>query len=48
MDVERRICGNCKYHRIDDKEEWICTCVDSDLCGLETEYDCSCMEYERR
>lgn len=51
MDVRQdkeQICGTCKYHRRDDRGEWICTCVDSDLVGIETEYDYSCMEYEDR
>ena len=44
----KEICGMCKYHRQDENGEWICTCVDSDLCGVETEYDYCCAEYEDR
>lgn len=47
MDV-KRICGTCTYHRPDENDNWVCTCVDSDLCGIETEYDYSCMEYDSR
>ena len=41
------ICGTCKYHR-KENGEWVCTNVDCDLCGIETEYDYSCEEYESR
>lgn len=47
--MKDRICGNCKYHRKDKETgEWVCTCVDSDLCGVETEYEYGCAEYEER
>ena len=43
------VCGTCKYHKKDnDTGEWICTNVDTDLCGIETEYDYTCPEYEDR
>ena len=41
MDVKKdeRICRDCKYHRIDSEGEWVCRCVDSDLCGIRTEWN---------
>lgn len=48
-------CGTCKYHQryVESKGkiiriEWICTNVDCDLCGFETEYEYSCNGYESR
>lgn len=48
-------CGTCKYHQryVESKGkiiriEWICTNVDCDLCGFETEYEYSCNDYESR
>ena len=49
MDVkEHGICGTCKYYKLVEGEKWICTCVDSDLCGKEIEYDYGCQEYKNR
>ena len=47
--MKERCCGTCMYHRKDaESGEWICTNVDCDLCGIETEYEYSCDDYESR
>lgn len=50
MDVKKdeMICRDCKYHRIDSDGEWVCRCVDSDLCGMRTEWNYGCREFDHR
>ena len=40
----REKCGNCVWH-IPGKDDWICSCEDSEAYGLETEYTDVCEEF---
>lgn len=44
-------CGYCNYHRKGDAgrgEGWMCMCDTSDNYLDETDYNCSCPEFEER
>lgn len=45
-----KTCGTCKFSQYsNDVQDFICTNVDSDYIGLETEYsEPACMEYESK
>lgn len=47
MARNEHICGNCEHH-LNKEGEWICANRDSDLYGLETGYEDSCLDFEER
>lgn len=42
-----KCCGYCEHHKENDGE-WICDCEETDEYGLETDFEHSCDEFERR
>ena len=43
------VCGNCKYNEYNqDTELFVCDNEESEMYGLETDYDDTCIDYEER